>query len=152
VAGQVLTLTLQGSDPDGDPLTYAARAINQAYSLKRSLGLYTTGNYWTNWGGRHEKWIQGTGGLWYFITPDGGFYQWDGSHTASASLVARFSPADNADPTLLTNAPRYPATLALSGASLSIAPQSGFTGAFSVTATVGDGTATASRTFRVTVS
>ena len=42
-SGQVLTLTLQGSDPDGDPLTYSAQAINQAYYLKQSLGLYATG-------------------------------------------------------------------------------------------------------------
>jgi hypothetical protein len=232
-AGQVLTLTLPGSDPDGDPLTYAAQAINQAYYLKQSLGLYTTGdfftnwggrqekwiqsnrldawyfitpdgglyqwdgsggangtlvarldpifnadptlltnaqdetvayhfrrtlglytdgNYWTNWGGRNEKWIQGTGGVWYFITPDGGLYRWDGSDSASGSLVAQLSPADNADPTLLTDAPQYPATLAVSGASLTISPASGFTGTFYVTATVSDGKVAASRTFQVTVS
>ena len=66
--------------------------------------------------------------------------------------MARFSPAYNADPTLLTNAPQYPATLSVSGANLRIAPQSGFTGAFYVTATVGDGTATASQIFQVTVT
>jgi hypothetical protein len=123
-----------------------------AYHFRRTLGLYTSGNYYTNWGGRNEKWIQGTGGVWYFITPDGSLYQWDGSGTASGSLVAQFSPAYNADPTLLTNAPQYPATLAVSGASLTITPQSGFTGAFYVTATVSNGQLSASQAFKVTVT
>ena len=38
-AGQSLTLTLNGSDPAGLPLTYSARVDSLAYHLKSTLGL-----------------------------------------------------------------------------------------------------------------
>src|SRR5262249_55938219 len=72
-AGQSLTLTLQGSDPAGLPLTYSARVDSLAYHLKSTLGLYSTGNYYTNWGGGGEQWVQGAGGVWYYILPSGAF-------------------------------------------------------------------------------
>src|SRR5262249_51856671 len=68
-AGQRLTITLQGNDPAGLPLTYSARVDSLAYHLKSTLGLYTTGNYYTNWGGAGEQWVQGSGGVWYYILP-----------------------------------------------------------------------------------
>jgi hypothetical protein len=155
VSGQLTGTFVAQLDPNfnTDPaLLTDAQDETVAYYFRRTLGLYTNGNYFTNWGGRNEKWIQGTGGVWYFITPDGSLYQWDGSSTASGSLVAQFSPAYNVDPTLLTNAPQYPATLAVSGASLTITPNAGFTGVFYVTATVSDGSASASQAFKVSVT
>lgn len=54
----------------------------RARQLADRLGLFDTGDYRTNWGGRQEKWLQGDGESWYFITPDGKLYQWTGGRTA----------------------------------------------------------------------
>lgn len=59
--------------PDGAP-------VSENEKIRRMgdrLGLFATGNYYENWGGRGEKWLLGNNG-WYFITPNGGLYEWDG--------------------------------------------------------------------------
>lgn len=60
----------------------------QAYELDQSLDLHLdpTGE-WLNWGGRNEKWVMGKDG-WYFISPEGELSKWDGSSTATGTLVA----------------------------------------------------------------
>ncbi|MBX6313370.1 MAG: hypothetical protein IRY99_10715, partial [Isosphaeraceae bacterium] len=83
-----------------------------AYQLDQQLGLFSDGNYDDNWGGRNERWIQGNGGQWYFLTPDGGFYGWDGSGTASGPLLALLDPSYWADPSQLYNA-APPASMAV---------------------------------------
>jgi uncharacterized protein len=50
------------------------------------LGLYATSDWYENWGQRGEKWLKGrkpTRGesneeAWYYITPDGDLFQWEG--------------------------------------------------------------------------
>src|SRR5205814_7491260 len=152
-AGKSLTLTLQGSDPAGLPLTYSASVDSLAYHLKSTLGLYSSGNYWTNWGGGGEQWVQGTGGVWYYILPSGAFYQWSGSGL-TGTLVAQLDPSYNANPGLLVNAQpgQGQATVSVSGAQLTIAPNAGFTGVLYVTATVSNGSVSASQTFKVAVA
>ncbi|MFO0872011.1 MAG: MMPL family transporter [Pirellulales bacterium] len=54
-----------------------------------SLGLFFTGNDYHNWGNRDEKWVQGRNGLWYFITPDGGLYEWDGGKAPVAAIAGK---------------------------------------------------------------
>lgn len=51
-----------------------------------------------DWGGRQERWIRGDAG-WYFITPDGSLYQWNGSRpgSLSGSLIARLDSRYHAD-------------------------------------------------------
>jgi streptogramin lyase len=152
-AGQSLTLTLQGSDPAGLPVTYSATVDSLAYHLKSTLGLFTTGNFFTNWGGGGEQWVQGTGGAWYYILPSGAFYRWSGSGL-TGTLVAQLDPAYNANPSLLVNAQpgQGQATVSVVGATLRITPNPGFTGPLFVTATVSDGQRSASRAFQLTVS
>jgi hypothetical protein len=98
--------------------------------------------------------VLGSGAVWYFILPDGGLYRWDGSSQATGTLIAQLNPADNTDPTRLINAQpgQGPASLSISGSTLTITPSTGFTGVFYVAATVSDGTTTDSKTFKVTVS
>jgi hypothetical protein len=148
-----LTVDLQGSDADGEALTYSATADTQEHNLRLQLGLYSTGNLYYNWGGKQEKWMQGTGGVWYFITPDGSFSRWDGSNTASGPLVATVNIADYADPSRLYNAQPASAnaTLGVSGNQVTITPVAGYAGTLIVTATLGDGTNTISQTFNVRV-
>jgi hypothetical protein len=152
-AGQSLTLTLQGNDPTGLPLTYSATVDSLAYHLKATLGLYSTGNYFTNWGGGGEQWVQGTGGVWYYLLPSGAFYRWSGSGL-TGTLVAQLGPAYNADPSLLVNAQpgQGQATVSVVGSALTITPAAGFTGPLFVTASVSDGQRSASQAFQLTVS
>src|SRR5262249_46554196 len=99
-----LTVNLVGSDPDNDSLTYSASVESMAYHLDQTLGLYSNGNYWYNWGGKQDKWVQGNGGTWYFMLPSGAFYRWDGSSQATGTLLAQLNPSYYSDPTTLTAA------------------------------------------------
>ena len=47
--------------------------------------------------------MQGEGGLWYFLTPEGGLYRWDGGG-ATGPLVATLDPSYHAQPSLLYTA------------------------------------------------
>jgi hypothetical protein len=149
-----LTLTLAGSDPDGDALTYSASVDSLEYHLRVQFGLYYGGSLWYNWGGKNEKWVYGAGGAQYFILPSGAFYRWDGSNTASGTLVANLPVADYNDPGLLYNARpgQGQAAVSVSGSTLTITPNPGFTGILYLTAMVSDGSLSASQTFKVTVT
>src|SRR5262249_23080296 len=98
-------------------------------------------------------WVQGTGGVWYYILPSGAFYRWSGSGL-TGTLVAQLVPSYNADPSLLVDAQpgQGQATITVSGSTLTITPGAGFTGVLYVTATVSDGRLSASQAFRVTVT
>src|SRR5262249_18548418 len=98
-AGQSLTLTLQGNDPAGLPLTYSARVDSLVYHLKSTLDLHeATGGFFTNVYGGGEQWVQGTGGTWYYILPSGAFYRWSGaSGQLTGTLVAQLGSAYNAN-------------------------------------------------------
>jgi hypothetical protein len=93
--------TSNGSGPSAD-----------AFALDQALGLFTTGNLWTNYGGQGEKWLRAAsnGNQWYYILPTGKVYRWDNnSGTAlgrplNGTLVATLDSGFNADPSLLYNA------------------------------------------------
>src|SRR5262249_12910748 len=121
--------------------------------LRVQLGLYDGGSQWYNWGGKQEKWVPGAGADWYFILPDGSFYRWNLSNTASGPWIAQLPVADYNDPSLLSNAQPGSGnvTLSLVGNQLTIAPVSGYHGTLVVTASVSDGIYTAGQTFQVTV-
>jgi hypothetical protein len=145
-----LTVTLAGSHPDGDALTYSAGVESMAYHLDQTLGLFSNGNYYDNWGGEQEKWLQGNGGVWYFILPSGAFYQWNGSGGANGTLLATVDPSYWANPYDLWHAP---ISWSVSGNALALAPAAGYVGSFWVTATVDDGQGgTASQSFMLTVT
>lgn len=77
-----------------------------AFELDTQLGLLETANNFENWGGLDEMWIFSSTGDWYYITPDGSLFEWDGSPSTSlsGSLVETFSPAYHDDISLLTDA------------------------------------------------
>lgn len=70
------------------------------------LGLSTTGDYAENWGGRNEKWLLGDKDQWYFVTPEGELYKWDGGNNllgwASRRLERAFTGKNTATGELVT--------------------------------------------------
>lgn len=76
-----------------------------AYELDQQLGLRFTGRSFENWGGLGEKWLFGDGG-WYFITPVGELFRWNGS--PQTALTGEFLGAPGSEfhaaPSLLFNA------------------------------------------------
>src|SRR5262249_8417889 len=65
-----------------------------------------------NYGGKSDKWLQGSGGVFYFILPDGSFYRWSGAlNQATGTLLGTLTPTYYADPLLLVNPPAAPAVL-----------------------------------------
>jgi predicted RND superfamily exporter protein len=63
----------------------AARAEERVRELTRGrqwgdqLGLFCAGSSYDDWGGQKEKWFRGTGESWYYITPEGDLFRWNGS-------------------------------------------------------------------------
>lgn len=78
----------------------------KTWELNRDLELEFTGNDFLNWGSRGERWLFGAG-QWYFITPDGNFFRWDGSpRTAlTGDLVESLAPEIHRDLARLYDAP-----------------------------------------------
>ena len=58
-----------------------------AYSLDSSLELKFTGNYHENFGGRGERWLGAPRSQWYYVTPIGDFYKWNGAAASTSVLV-----------------------------------------------------------------
>lgn len=66
-------------DRTGWTQTFPQRQVAQtAYDLDLARNFRATENDFRNWGGRDERWFFGNNG-WYFITPVGDLFQWDGS-------------------------------------------------------------------------
>jgi hypothetical protein len=135
-------ISLSASDPNADALTYTVSGQIIEYYLDQTLGLNSPGsNEYLNWGGRGEKWFNTTSGAWYYITPDGKLYRWLGGSLANDPVVEQLATAAFANTALLHNAAANtpPATLSVSGNTLTINPNDTFTGRFAVTVTVSDG-------------
>jgi hypothetical protein len=145
-----LTLMLSASDSDGDPLTFSAQALNQAYFVDQRLGLYFAGSYSQNYLGLNEKWMLSTGGNWYYIVPDGRLYRWGGADP----LVATLDSTCWTDPARLHDAApvAVPVTLTINGNQLTLTPHAGFTSGFGVVVTVSDGSLTSTKSFLVSQS
>lgn len=77
-----------------------------AFALDSQLGLLETANNFENWGGLGEMWVFSDSGDWYYITPDGSFFEWDGSPSSNltGTLLDTFSSEYHDDVTLLTDA------------------------------------------------
>ncbi len=66
---------------------------NYAYDIKSTLGLFNPGNFYQNYLGMQERWIQGAGQLWYYITPSGKLYNASSTFLASLDPIYYNEPA-----------------------------------------------------------
>ena len=144
-----LIVALAETQPDGAPLNYTVELIDAvAVELDQQHNLYTGGDYYTNWGGRDEKWLQGNNG-WYFVLPNGGLWQWNGDFDDSTQ-VAELTPRYYEDPALLHDAqPRGSASA--DDATLIVTPVEGFVGILELRLTTSNGTASATELLTVSV-
>jgi subtilisin family serine protease len=150
--GATYTVTLHATDQDGDPITYGGSAVSQAYQLKQQYGFFFGGNDYFNYGGQQDKWFQGSGSAWFFILPSGKLYKWDGTAaSATGTLITTMDVSYYADPSLLYNATTG-ASVSVNGTQLTVTPNTGFVGYFTVTATASDGLAMDSKMFTLTVN
>jgi hypothetical protein len=78
-------------------LLHAAGDPTLAAQLDAQLGLSSNGNYFENYGGAGEKWMQGNSS-WYFILPNGQL------RGPGGTLIAQLDPEYHADPSLLHQA------------------------------------------------
>ncbi len=105
---------------DVDPGQYTVREVLQdgweqtapfdsnaleAFELDQQEQLRHTGNVFENWGGLNERWLLGADG-WFYITPNGDVFQWNGSARGnlSGTRVAQLSPEYYQNPLLLAEA------------------------------------------------
>ena len=116
------------------------------------------GSYYQNSYGANEKWLLGSGGQWYCLTPDGKLHHFVNTMANTllpANLVASLGVAYYNDPSLLYKAApptNPPVTLGISGNKLTITAPSAYTGSFQITVTAYDGHASVTGTFQVTVN
>lgn len=85
-----------------DPsLLYEAEAI----AADQLFGLSFSGSYHEDSGGLSEKWLRGNAG-WYYLTPDGRLYRWNGARPngLSGTLEAELDSSYYADPQRLFHA------------------------------------------------
>jgi hypothetical protein len=124
-----------------------------AYVLNQQFGPLSYQSVWDNWGGRGEKWLQGSGSQWFFILSNGDFYLWDGSPTASGTLLANVGATYYGNPNLIGSAPvnQPRAMLSISGSTLTVTRDLAWVSAMQITVIVSDGMFSASRTFTITV-
>ncbi len=159
-----LTIPLHATDADGDGLSYSVQVMTtdrlaaEAYTLDQQLGLHTypNGSFYINGRGANEKYLLGNGNTLYFLLPDGGLYRWGGS-IAGSTLVDTLSPAYYANPGLLYNAQTPSLTsissasvvASISGTTLTVTRQPGFTDVLCVQVRVSDGVKSDAETFTV---
>src|SRR5262249_19114634 len=53
------------------PVPLSTHALQTLESLEQAHGFHMTGNYWQDYLGQHEKWIQDNKGNWFTLEPDG---------------------------------------------------------------------------------
>ncbi|MCI0741276.1 MAG: cadherin domain-containing protein [Gemmataceae bacterium] len=79
-------------------LLHDALQDHLAFAIDQTLGLVLdAGGLYENYGGRHERWLRGTtnqfGNPWYFLTPQGRLYAWDGmADSANGQFLATLDP------------------------------------------------------------
>jgi uncharacterized protein len=84
------------------PLTNPTHYIHRDETfIGDKLGLYYAGDWYYNWGEKHEKWLKGrrlgadatNAECWYYLTPDGDLFRWDDIDAPMAALARLFTRA-----------------------------------------------------------
>jgi hypothetical protein len=134
-------------------LLYDAPPGDLARAIDQTLGLTFTGNLYLNYGGQNEKWLQAADGQWYFIKPNGEFWQWDQtSNQATGKLLATLDPDHWSHVERLYDAHPDPVVVSLAGNQLTLNPVAGFIGEFWVVVKVSDNSSLVYDLFKLSVT
>ena len=152
-----LIVELSATDPNpADVLTFRAISRTAEYYLDQSLGFEFTGDFFLNASKTlDEKWLFAENvDNWYFLTPDGGLWRWLGGGLDNGELATSLSPEIYLNPALLYAAEpnRSPAITSVDGATLTIVPETAFSGFFSIELEVSDGCLVDTAQFLVTIN
>lgn len=164
---QTLPVTLTVSDPDAAAasLVYTAGFEDQGYVLKQQHGFGAEATSSFNWSGnQQEKWFNKTVGAtvtWYFILPNGDFYQWGGGTKAqlitnSTQLGPQLHTVYYTTTTRLSSPTSIAASAAVNNSSppavLTVDPPDTFIVTLRFDVSISDGAACNAKTFYVTVN
>jgi predicted RND superfamily exporter protein len=78
VVPQASQLADTAKNGEAEALTAKLKEQLRARKLGDELGLDVAADDFFNWGGLHEKWFKGSGNRWYYVTPEGEVYRWNG--------------------------------------------------------------------------
>ncbi|MFP6671016.1 MAG: hypothetical protein VB857_06325, partial [Pirellulaceae bacterium] len=78
VVPQASQLADTAENGEAEALTAKLKEQLRARKLGDELGLDVAADDFFNWGGLHEKWFKGSGNRWYYVTPEGEVYRWNG--------------------------------------------------------------------------
>ena len=113
----IFVVTVTVSDGiDAVEMSFDVAKGNQfSRNLDQDLGLFTDGDFNEDWGGLQEKWLSGTGGKQYYITPDGKFFRHNGSAQSNltGTFVAQLDSSVYEKPWLLYKADNHYLDIAL---------------------------------------
>jgi|GEM_PF-1336949 len=147
-----LLVLLNATDDDGDLLAYSAAIVNSPeYELQSTYNFNDHGQYYDNWAGGNERWLQAADGDWYYLLNDGTLSRWEGSF-ATSELIAQLDPAVYEDPRLILDATPLPVEASINGTDLTVSYDAGFIGDVAVRVVIDDGIEQATREFVVHVT
>ena len=59
----------------GAPIHFTEAGLTRLAQLRRAHGFRFAGDYYLNYNGLNEKWLQDRAGAWHILTPDGSLYR-----------------------------------------------------------------------------
>jgi hypothetical protein len=149
--GEQGAVNLIATDVDGDTVEWSVSSSpTLAQSLDDQFDLQPADNFYDNWGGQSERWLQGSGGNWFYILPSGQFYQWAGSFESS-QLLAELDAAYYDDPNLIAEPLAAPVTWEIVDGQLMITAAADFVGEVELQLAASDSFANAATTLTVTI-
>jgi len=152
-SGQSLetVLTVSG-EVESEALVFSASIVSTIeQQLDAQYDLVESDDYHTNCLGNNERWIRSSNGGWFYVMPNGEFYQWQGSF-GNSTLLADFDSTHYDNPDLIAEPETIDASVHVEGDVLVITPDADYTGSFQVEVGASDGTHAASQMVMVAVA
>ncbi len=133
-----LELTASGSVDSEDLIFSASIVPSLAQELDSQYDLTESDDYHTNCLGENNRWIRSENSGWFYMTPEGEFFQWRGSFGRSIHLGS-FDTSYYDNPDLLTDPESPDVDVVVEGDILRITPADDYSGNFQIEVSATDG-------------
>ena len=144
-------LTTSGEIDPNDLIFSASIVPTLAQELDARYDLMESDDYHTNCLGQNERWVRSNNGGWFYLTPEGDFFQWRGSFGNSRHL-ATFDTSYYDNPDLIAEPETADVEVVIEGGVLQIIPGTDYAGSFHVEVGATDGVQGATDLVLVTVT